>query len=70
MQKIEEIMVRTSERTLFARCAWAWYMEYVLGWRPNKPSVALVMGDLVHQSLAAYYVPETEKKRRRGPHPA
>jgi len=29
-----------------------------------------VFGDLIHRALADYYIPETMKRRRRGPHPA
>jgi len=59
-------MLRNSERQTFKRCRhrWAWT------WRDGRQAIeaprALRFGDLVHQSLAAYYKPG----RKRGPHPA
>ena len=66
-----QVMVRTSERTLYTRCHQAWWWSYVEQRTPlEKWSRALIFGDMVHRSLAAYYIPETRKARKRGPHPA
>lgn len=71
MVKEKPVMVRTSERTQFAHCRQRWHWAYVEQMRPKESRFnALVFGDLVHRALAAYYVPETARKRRRGPHPA
>ena len=65
------VMVRTSERTKFVKCRMAWWWSYKEKRQPmDQWSRALVFGDMVHRALAAYYIPETRKKRRRGPHPA
>lgn len=66
-----ELLIRTSERSDFARCRQKWWWAYRerLSARQAKP--ALVFGDLVHQALAAYYPPsKVRTKARRGPHPA
>jgi len=62
----EPILVRTSERASFLKCRQSWYWSYVERLRAPKPDAKLVFGDLVHQALAAYYIPG----RKRGPHPA
>jgi hypothetical protein len=74
---MKKIPVRTSERTQFMRCHWQWYMSYVENWKPKRASYPLVFGDLCHQSLGGtddgqpgYYIKESAKRRRRGPHPA
>jgi hypothetical protein len=62
-----QIYLRTSERADFRRCPmkwwWAW-REGLVSKRP--PSGPLWFGSLVHEALAAYYVPGL----KRGPHPA
>lgn len=60
------ILVRTSERQSFLTCRQQWWWSYVEHLRAPQVGPALVFGDLVHQSLAAYYKPG----RKRGPHPA
>lgn len=60
------IMIRTSERRLFTQCRQAWWWEYVERLKPKHTKPALSFGDLVHQALAAYYLPG----KKRGPHPA
>lgn len=65
------VMVRTSERTMFTKCRQAWWWSYVERRRPVEGwSAALTFGTMIHRALAAYYIPETRKERRRGPHPA
>lgn len=69
--KAVPIMVRTSERTMFTKCRQAWWWSYHEAREPvDQWSRALVFGDMVHRCLAAYYIPETRKARKRGPHPA
>lgn len=69
--KPERVFVRTSERTLFTKCRQAWWWSYKEQRVPiDKWAPALIFGDMVHRSLAAYYIPETTKRRKRGPHPA
>lgn len=77
IKKIVKVPVRTSERTAFMQCRWLWYMSYVLGWKAKRPGKALVFGDLCHQALGGtddgkpgYYIKESAKRRRRGPHPS
>jgi hypothetical protein len=64
------VFIRTSERTKFASCRQAWQWSYVDRRRPRQTSAALMFGDLVHRAFSEYYIPETRKRRRRGPHPA
>lgn len=59
-------MLRTSERTCFTRCRTKWDWTYTDQLRPKRTSKHLRFGDLVHQSLAAFYMPG----RKRGPRPA
>lgn len=66
----QKLLVRTSERRDFMECRWRWWMAYVNMWKPKEPAKPLVFGDLTHQALAAYYIKESAKRRRRGPHPA
>jgi len=64
-------MVRTSERTMFCKCRQAHWWSYIEQRQPIEGwSPALVFGDMVHRCMAAYYIPETRKRRKRGPHPA
>jgi Zierdtviridae exonuclease len=60
------ILVRTSERTAYKRCRWAWDMSFNHGLRQRRDAPVLRFGTLVHQALAGYYLPGTQ----RGPHPA
>lgn len=60
------VLIRNSERQSFKRCRQAWWWNFVELLKPQEPAKALRFGDLVHQSLAAYYKPGV----RRGPHPA
>lgn len=63
----DAILVRTSERQSFLTCRQQWYWSWVELLRsPGQPSTALYFGDLVHQALAAYYIPGV----KRGPKPA
>lgn len=60
------MIVRTSERRDFKTCRQKWWWSYVDCLTPMGVRPALGFGDLVHQSLAAYYIPGI----KRGPHPA
>lgn len=62
----ELTMVRTSERGKFKRCRQAWHWRYNKGYEARISKPALRFGTLVHESLAAYYLPG----RKRGIHPA
>lgn len=60
-------IIRTSERRDFLWCQWRWYQTWRMGRRlDGLPPVALWFGGLVHEALAAYYIPGL----KRGPHPA
>lgn len=59
--------MRTSERSLFKRCPWAWWQAYREGMKPKRVANALWFGELVHVSLAAWYC---GPHIIRGPHPA
>lgn len=63
-------LLRQSERAAFKRCNWAWYQQYVNGWRPRVETnkSAAEFGTLIHVALAEYYRPGGLKSR--GPHPA
>jgi hypothetical protein len=72
-----KIPVRTSERKDFMICHQWWWWAYVENMKPKQASKPLVFGDLCHQALGGtndgqpgFYIPETAKRRRRGPHPA
>lgn len=60
------IMVRTTERRMFAQCRQRWWWCFVECLQPLDTAAALKFGDIVHQALAIYYPPG----RKRGPHPA
>lgn len=60
------MIVRTSERRDFKDCRQKWWWSYVDCLTPLGVRPALGFGDLIHQSLAAYYIPGI----KRGPHPA
>lgn len=59
------LLLRTSEAMSFKRCEHQWYWNFVKRWRPRVDAPALRFGDLIHQSLAAYY----KKGIKRGPKP-
>lgn len=61
-------LLRQSERTVFKKCQWAWFQEYVVGIRPivERWKEAADFGTLFHVALAEYYLPG----KKRGPHPA
>lgn len=60
------MLIRNSERQSFKRCRQQWRWAYVDGLTPNVAAPALRFGDLIHQALAAHFLPGV----RRGPHPA
>lgn len=62
----KRLMIRTSERMVFKRCRQRWHWAYVEGRKPKDASPALRFGTLVHEALAAYYIPG----KKRGPLPA
>lgn len=68
------VKIRTSERTALMRCEQRWYWAYVDLLKPLARSAPLTFGDLVHQALAGWYLPEPPRSKRekpkRGPHPA
>lgn len=59
------VYLRTSERTQYKRCRWAWYQSYVETLKPKTEAPALRFGTLIHKALEARYPPG----RKRGPHP-
>jgi len=59
-------LLRTSERTEWNRCRWAWDKAYVQCIKPATASPPLRFGTLVHRSLERYY----KKGTKRGTHPA
>jgi hypothetical protein len=59
-------LMRNSERSTFLTCRHRWALTWVLGRQTINQPTALRFGDLVHQALAAYYIPG----RKRGPAPA
>ena len=50
-------MLRTSERGTFKRCRHLWWNEFVDLRKPNVSTPPLRFGNLIHASLAAYYIP-------------
>lgn len=63
---MEQMMIRTSERVSFKRCRWQWKWAYKYRINPRTPNRHLRFGLLVHEALAAFYIPG----KKRGPHPA
>lgn len=61
-----EIQVRNSERSAFLQCRWKWWGSYVINRKVKREQTALRFGDLIHQSLEAFY----KKGVVRGPKPA
>lgn len=66
MARTSAPLLRTSERSSFKRCRWAWNQAFNVRIKSKHPTPALKFGDLVHQALAAYYKPGL----RRGTAPA
>jgi hypothetical protein len=62
----ETTLVRTSERSAFKRCRWAWNLSFEERLRQRRDAPVLRFGTLVHEALAMYYV----KGKKRGLHPA
>jgi hypothetical protein len=60
------ILLRTSERTQFKRCRFAWDLAYNRKVKPKTPSPPLRFGSLIHKALELRYPPGI----KRGPHPA
>jgi hypothetical protein len=60
------MMVRNSERSSFNTCRHRWAWTWNNGVQAALAPYALRFGDLIHQALAAYYLPG----RKRGEHPA
>lgn len=58
-------MLRTSERSTFKKCRFLWWHEFEEKLKPLTDVPPLRFGNLIHQSLAPYYVPGT----KRGPRP-
>lgn len=61
-----EILLRTSERTAFKRCRWAWDVQYNEQLEPKVSTPPLRFGTLIHKAMELRYPPGT----KRGPHPA
>lgn len=59
-------LIRNSERYSFKKCEQQWWWNFVDLLKPAEVGKALRFGDLIHQSLAAYY----KKGVKRGPHPS
>src|SRR5882672_4620751 len=62
----DNILVRTSERSAFKRCRWAWNLSYEEGLRQRRDAPVLRFGTLIHEALARYYI----KGKKRGMDPA
>lgn len=60
------ILLRTSERTAFKRCRFAWDVTYNQGLKPKVSANPLRFGTLVHKAMEERYPPGL----KRGPHPA
>lgn len=58
-------LVRTSERSAFKKCRWAWDLSFLQGLRQRRDAPVLRFGTLVHIALAEWYVPG--KKRGKNP---
>jgi hypothetical protein len=64
---MNQIILRTSERTAFKRCQAKWWWAYREGLKPRgAEKTPLWFGTGVHLALAEWYLPGT----KRGPHPA
>jgi hypothetical protein len=62
---MDQLLLRTSERSSFKTCEQQWLWSYVDRWKPKISGNALRFGDLVHRALADYY----PLGLKRGPHP-
>jgi hypothetical protein len=67
---VSRILLRNSERSSFKTCRFRWALTFGGVWevgplQSREPAKALWFGDLVHQGLAAYYLPGS----KRGPLP-
>jgi PD-(D/E)XK nuclease superfamily len=60
-----QILVRTSERSSFKKCRWAWDLSFNQGLRQRRDKPVLRFGTLIHIALAGWYV----KGRERGRNP-
>lgn len=65
-KKKQVILLRTSERTAYKRCRWAWDVTYNQQLKPKVSAPALRFGTLVHRAMELRYPPGL----KRGPHPA
>lgn len=64
---MNQVILRTSERTAFKRCQAKWWWAYREGLKPRgAEKTPLWFGTGVHLALAEWYLPGT----KRGPHPA
>ena len=65
-------MLRNSERSDFNDCRWRWQIAYNDRLRPLTTGMnPLIFGDIIHRSLAGWYIPERSLKIvKRGIHPA
>lgn len=55
-------LLRTSERGTFKRCRFLWWHEFELKLKPLTDVPPLRFGNLIHQSLASYYIPGKKKR--------
>lgn len=62
----DQLLLRTSERSSFKRCRWAWDRGYNDLIKPQTAAPPLRFGSLVHKSLEKFYRPGV----KRGPRPA
>lgn len=60
------VLLRNSERSTYRRCRQKWEWSYVRKLEPKLRAKPLTFGTMVHQALAAWYVPG----KKRGQHPA
>lgn len=65
-KKAQPPLIRTSERSLFKSCHWAWDRAYNDRLQPIQEKPALRFGTLVHAALEVRY----PKGKKRGPKPA
>jgi hypothetical protein len=66
MLDLDVPLLRTSERSEWGRCRWAWWQAFVEHIKPATAAPALRFGSLIHESLRVYY----RKGSKRGKHPA
>lgn len=66
MATVRQLLVRTSERTSYKRCRWAWDRDFNDRLKPIQEAPALRFGTLIHAALEERYPPGL----RRGPKPA